>query len=275
MSSSRVSKNLNSSEKDADTAMSASPNNPLTSISTHYDEGDLILQGFEGEMAILAKWDDPQWTVKICKWVLGVPTPWEVENEDDDIDEKISVSYKWGKAEPYYESYYGGYIRWDEAQLDAEFSKYKIGNTDENELVTLIETVKEGKFQPTNVVCLALGTLHARHPWSRERCFGQLSALLKFIELLGVPSNAKKLIQDPDMTPRDQIFFSDPEGINAIDEGTLLFLVNGYNEITERIMDRPPPAILISDRSLAARMQEKRSVREKTRQTLSMKNLFA
>lgn len=121
---------------------------------------------------------------------------------------KISVSYKWGKAEPYYESYYGGYIRWDEAQLDAEFSKYKIGNTDENELVTLIETVKEGKFQPTNVVCLALGTLHARHPWSRERCFGQLSALLKFIELLGVPSNAKKLIQDPDMTPRDQIFFS-------------------------------------------------------------------
>lgn len=93
MSSSRVSKNLNSSEKDADTAMSASPNNPSTSISTHYDEGDLILQGFEGEMAILAKWDDPQWTVKICKWVLGVPTPWEVENEDDDIDEYDEASF--------------------------------------------------------------------------------------------------------------------------------------------------------------------------------------
>ncbi|CAD6446306.1 c280cdab-c9aa-4610-b1c7-946a5a84363a [Sclerotinia trifoliorum] len=141
--------------------------------------------------------------------------------------------------------------------------------------------MKEGKVQPTNVICLALGTLHDLHPMSRERSFGQLSVsgLWKFIGLLGIPLNAKKLIQDPVMTPGDQIFFGkfgfqavvDPEGINAIDEGTLLFLVNGYDEMTYRIMDCPPPAMSISDRSLAVRLQQKRSVIEKTRQTLAMK----
>ncbi|KAJ8060265.1 hypothetical protein OCU04_010606 [Sclerotinia nivalis] len=282
MSSSQVSENSNSSEKDVDTAMSSSPNNPSTSISIPWDEGDLILQGFEDEMAILAKWDDPQQTVKVDKWKL-LRIPWEDEDDEASFFRKTSVSYKWGKAEPYYDSDYRGYIRWDESQLDAEFGKYKIGDADENELATLIETMKEGKVQPTNVVCLALGTLHAQHPWSREWSFGQLSALLKFIELLGILSNAKKLIQDPAMTPGDEIFFrkfgfqavADPEGINAIDEGTLLFFIHGMDEITERIMDRPPPAMFISDRSLAVRMHQKRSVRQKMRETLAMKNLFA
>ncbi|KAF7869915.1 hypothetical protein EAF04_004699 [Stromatinia cepivora] len=260
MSSSQVNEKSNSSEKDVDTAMSSLPNNPSTSIPTPWDEGDLIVQGFEDEMAILARWDDPQQSVKIDKWRV-IPD----EDEDDDA------------------SFFRGYIRWDESHLDAEFGKYEIDDADENKLAILIETMKERKVQPTNVVCLALGTLHDQHRWSRELSLGQLSALLKFIELLGIPPNAKKLVQDPDMSPGDERFLgkfgfqvvADPEGINAIDEGTLLFFIHGIDEITERIMDRPPPAMFISDRSLAVRMVKKRSAREKMRETLAMKNLFA
>jgi hypothetical protein len=39
----------------------------------------------------------------------------------------------------------------------------------------------------------------------------------------------------------------DPDGIAAIDSETLLYYLGGYDEVTLRIMDRPKPAVFISN----------------------------
>lgn len=39
----------------------------------------------------------------------------------------------------------------------------------------------------------------------------------------------------------------DPNGIAVIDSETLLFYLGGFDEVTLRIMERPKPAVFISD----------------------------
>ncbi|CAD6446305.1 287c2036-6aa8-45de-b308-ea07141e3ab0 [Sclerotinia trifoliorum] len=77
---------------------------------------------------------------------------------------------------------------------------------------------------------------------------------MKFMELLGIPPNARKVMQDPDFSPGDAIFLArlgfqivtDPEGINAVNEETLVFNIGRYVFIDQRIMDRPWPAVYIN-----------------------------
>ncbi|RAL61060.1 hypothetical protein DID88_010401 [Monilinia fructigena] len=156
---------------------------------------------------------------------------------------------------------------------------------EEKKLRALVGSMKEGKVKPRNVVCIALGSLHNGRVSSRERSFVQLAARLKFIQLLGIPQNAKKIIQDPALSPGGARFLdrfsfqivTDPEAINAIDGETLLFYIRGYDMITERIMDRPRPAVFISDRSIEVQVdrdEDVRSVGQKNRATIVMRKLF-
>lgn len=105
------------------------------------------------------------------------------------------------------------------------------------------------------------------------------------IRYSGIPKDAKKVFQDPAVTPGDEAFLerlgfqvvTDPEGINAIDGETLLFYIRGYDFITERIMDRPRPAMFISDRSLEVRVDRNRDkpiTQEEEELATTMSTLF-
>ncbi|KAF7869914.1 hypothetical protein EAF04_004698 [Stromatinia cepivora] len=148
----------------------------------------------------------------------------------------------------------------DEEALKKTFQEYlqatKTGTVIQHEdvkmLTGLLETMRAGKVMPTNVACFALGSFHQYG--DKRASFEQLAVLLKFIELLGIPPNARKVMQDPVFSPGDARFLArlgfqtvmDPEGIDAVDEETCVFHIGGYHFIDQRIMDRPWPAVYIN-----------------------------
>ncbi|KAG4024987.1 hypothetical protein MFRU_075g00090 [Monilinia fructicola] len=259
--------------------MSSTSSSKLQSSSTSnsWDEGDLIKHELEDGRLLLMSCDDAQ------KIEYVGPRFWK--RPDADFWRKNTTVFRSERGKWHHSYSYGAYIRWEKSDLDAEFDKYRLGDEDESKIRALVEKMKEGKVMPRNVVCIALGSLHNERASARERSFAQLAALLKFIELLGIPQNARKLIQDSALTPGDARFLdkfgfqvvTDPEAINAIDGETLLFYVWGYDTITERIMKRPRPAMFISDRSLEVRVnrdQDMRSIGQKNRATIAMRKLF-
>lgn len=70
---------------------------------------------------------------------------------------------------------------------------------------------------------------------------------------LEIPASGRKIMQDPEFTPGDARFLArlgfetvmDPEGLNAINEETLVFQVGGYNYLDWRVMDGLWPAAYI------------------------------
>ncbi|KAM0146742.1 hypothetical protein ACHAPG_010966 [Botrytis cinerea] len=178
---------------------------------------------------------------------------YKIQHENEKILERFSKTMKEGKVIQYE----------DEVKLKRLFDEYlaltKTGTSIQHEdvriLKDLLEKMKKIKVKPTNVVCFALGSF--------ERCgeatasFEQLAVLMKFMELLEIPSTARKVMQDPDFSPGDKRFLArlgfevvnDPEGFEAVNEESFVFQVGGYNCINQRMMDGPWPAIFIGGSS--------------------------
>ncbi|KAB8298023.1 hypothetical protein EYC80_001795 [Monilinia laxa] len=256
---------------------STSSNLQSSSPSTSWDEGDLIKHELEDGRLLLVSCDDAQKIENVGSRFWKMP--------DADFWRKNISPFRLEEGELNHTYSYDPYIRWEKSDLDAEFGKYQLRDDDEKKLRALLESMREGKVKPRNVVCIALGSLHNGRASSRERSFAQLAALLKFIQLLDIPQNGQKIVQDPALSPGDARFLdrfgfqvvTDPEAINAIDGETLLFYVRGYDMITERIMDRPRPAMFINDRSLEVQLnrdEDARSAGQKDRATIAMRRLF-
>ncbi|TEY36329.1 hypothetical protein BOTCAL_0558g00070 [Botryotinia calthae] len=174
---------------------------------------------------------------------------YKIQHENEKILERLSETMKEGKVIQLE----------DEVKLKKIFDEYsamtKTGTSIQHEdvriLKGLLEKAKKSKAKPKNVVCFALGSF--------ERCgdntasFEQLAVLMKFMELLEIPSTARKVIQDPNFSPGDKRFLArlgfeavnDPEGFEAINEESFVFQVGGYNFINQRMMDGPWPTVLI------------------------------
>ncbi|THV50334.1 hypothetical protein BGAL_0155g00210 [Botrytis galanthina] len=144
------------------------------------------------------------------------------------------------------------YRRLEESALDAIFEKYKLRSEDEAKLRRLVKSMVKGKVKPTNVVCLALGSLH--RPYNEpKRSFEQFAVLLKLMEILEISPNARNLMQDPEFCPRDARFFAkygfetvtDPEGFNSINGETLVVEIGGYDYLEDRAMEGHWPAAFI------------------------------
>ncbi|KAJ8060267.1 hypothetical protein OCU04_010608 [Sclerotinia nivalis] len=103
---------------------------------------------------------------------------------------------------------------------------------------------------------------------------------MKFMELLGIPPNARKVMQDPDFSPGDARFLArlgfqtvmDPEGIDAVDEKTFVFTIGGYNFIKQRIMDRPWPALLINMAHKGQLLENRSKIAQRVRNWYHDKN---
>ncbi|TGO31510.1 hypothetical protein BHYA_0616g00020 [Botrytis hyacinthi] len=149
-------------------------------------------------------------------------------------------------------TYWHVYRRLEESTLDAMFEKHKLGSKDEQKLRKLVKSMMKGKVKPTNIVCLALGSLH--RPYNEpKRSFEQFAVLLKLMEILEISPTARNLMQDPEFCPRDARFFAkygfetvlDPEVFNSINEETLVVEIGGYGYLEERAMEGHWPAALI------------------------------
>ncbi|KAI9644343.1 hypothetical protein NHQ30_007700 [Ciborinia camelliae] len=250
--------------------MSSPPNAPSPSTPTSWDKGDyFIKKRLENKPLLIAPCDDPQNTEEISNY-FWPDTEFLRKNQD------------FSDLPPTFH----GYVRWEESKLAAEFDKFQLSHEDETQLRTMVKRMKEDKVQPKNVVCIALGSLHDCNDWEREKSFGKMMALLKFIELLGkhaitlhnmqtkdiyrltrgldVPKNARKVIQDPFLTPGDERFLKkygfqveeDPNDANAINRETLLFYLDGTASRYKRFMNDHQPVILITNGKMKVGMGE-------------------
>ncbi|TGO21474.1 hypothetical protein BPAE_0217g00060 [Botrytis paeoniae] len=145
-----------------------------------------------------------------------------------------------------------GYRCLKESALDSMFEKYKLGSEDEAKLRKLVKSMMKGKVKPTNIACFGLGSLH--RPYNEpKRSFEQFAALLKLMEILEISPNARNLMQNPEFSPADAIFFAnygfetvlDPKGFNSINEETLVVEIGGYGYLEERAMEGHWPAAFI------------------------------
>ncbi|KAI9644342.1 hypothetical protein NHQ30_007699 [Ciborinia camelliae] len=241
--------NVNSNDMEieivANTTNASTSTTPFSPPAGSCDVGDIIRHGKDKWMIL---GNDQEWhegegpedsIIKFCNWQEA--EFFRLNDHPSGYRKDFNIS-----------DGYNGYIRWDEQELDAEFEKYKIQHEDETTLKGLLDSMSAEKVKPTNVACFALGSLH--FVGEKERSFEQLAVLLEVMELLEIPQNARKVMQDPGFSPGDARFFErhgfqtlkDPEGINAVDENTLVFHVGGYDDIDRRIMDRPWPAMFIN-----------------------------
>lgn len=181
----------------ADSPIATLTDTPFSPPTGHWDIGDTIRCG------------DKKWMM------LGSDNEWHVHKGPDEFPldssyaEKIEFfrfvlclsSYFWERylirniyreQEVWYGSGEGlvvttgwsGYRHLEESALDAIFEKYKLGSEDETKLRRLVKSMMKGKVKPTNVVCLALGSLH--RPYNEpKRSFEQFAVLLKLMEILG------------------------------------------------------------------------------------------
>ncbi|KAF7947943.1 hypothetical protein EAE96_009013 [Botrytis aclada] len=175
---------------------------------------------------------------------------YKIQHGNEKILKRSSDTMKEGKVIKYE----------DEVTLKRLFDEYleatKIGKSIQHEDVKMLrdflETMKMGKVKPSNVACLALGSFE--RCGEKDASFEQLAVLMKLMELFEIPSSARKVMQDPDFPPGDKRFLTrlgfevvdDPEGIEAINEETLVFQVGEYNCMNQRIMDHPWLAVFIT-----------------------------
>ncbi|EDN99245.1 predicted protein [Sclerotinia sclerotiorum 1980 UF-70] len=166
--------------------------------------------------------------------VLGSDQKWHEGEGPSDFEVKFS---KYEKADLFRKSVQHE----DEEALKETFEEYleatKTGKVIQHEdvkmLKELLETMRPGKVMPTNVAHFASGSFHLCG--NRRRPFEQLAVLMKFMELLEIPPNARKVMQDPEFSPGDARFLAklgfqtvmDPEGIDAVNEKTFVFQIGG------------------------------------------------
>lgn len=146
-------------------------------------------------------------------------------------------------------------VTMDLKEVEAEYARFT-QQWESSEACTQLKTIVTDRLKDqriTKIVCLGLGSLQNCFFHARRTSHTQLAALRTIIKTLGLP-NLKQVAQEPCATALDKEFLKgkgiesldDPQGIDHIDEETLVFAVHCYADLYQQIGKASLPVVLIA-----------------------------